>query len=119
MAFQVFELERWQSEYEHTVEYNLADSSVRAVRLGDLLEPSERERFFAAEVHYPMVNGTELLRDRIAALYPEATRDNVLVTVGGAEANQLVCQTLLEPGDRVAVMEPGYRQVYGLAQGLG
>jgi len=119
MSFQVFELERWQSDYEHTVDTNLADSSVRGVRLGDLLEPADRERLLAAELNYPMVNGTEQLRDRIAALYPNATRDHVLVTVGGAEANQIVCQTLLGPGARVAVMEPGYRQVWGLAHGLG
>jgi len=119
MGFQVFELERWQSDYEHTVDTNLADSSVRGVRLGDLLKPADRERLLAAELNYPMVNGTEQLRDRIAALYPNATRDHVLVTVGGAEANQIVCQTLLGPGARVAVMEPGYRQVWGLAHGLG
>ncbi len=119
MTFRVFELERWQSDYEHAVDFNMADSSVRGVRLGDLLLPAERERFFELEVTYPMVNGTELLRDRIAALYTGATRDNILVTVGGAEANQIACQTLLSPGDRAAVMEPGYRQVWGLAQMQG
>ena len=41
------------------------------------------------------------------------------MTVGGAEANQLVCQTLLEPGDVCIVMEPGYRQVWDLAMNLG
>ena len=119
MSFRVFELEQWQSDYEHSVEYNLSDSSVRGVPIGELLLPEERDRFFAAELTYPMVNGTELLRDRIAALYPDANRDNVLVTVGGAEANQLVCQTMLAPNDRVAVMEPGYRQVWGLAHNVG
>jgi aspartate/methionine/tyrosine aminotransferase len=119
MSFEVFELERWQSDFEHAVRSNLADSSVRGVRLGDLLQAEDRERFLAAELNYPMVNGTELLRDRIAALYPAATRDNVLVTVGGAEANQIACQSLISPNDRVAVMEPGYRQVWGLAKTLG
>ncbi len=119
MSFRVFELERWQSEYEHSVEYNLADSSVRGATLGDVLLPEERDRFFAMELAYPMVNGTELLRDRIAALYRGAGRDNVLVTVGGAEANQIAVQTLIEPGDRVALMEPGYRQVYWLVEAQG
>jgi aspartate/methionine/tyrosine aminotransferase len=119
MTFREFELERWQSDWEQTVACNLADSSVRGFRLGDLLLPAERERFYDLVVHYPMVNGTELLRDRIAALYPGATGENVLVTVGGAEANQIACQTVIEPGDRVAVMEPGYRQVWGLAQMQG
>ena len=69
---------------------------------------------------YPQVNGTELLRARIAETYtPQPQTDEILVTVGAAEANALVCQTLLEPGDRVTVIEPGYRQVRGLAENLG
>jgi aspartate/methionine/tyrosine aminotransferase len=120
MEFQIFELERWQSDYEHAVAYNLADSSVRGARLGDVLPEGERERFYAIELGYPMVNGTERLRDSIAGLYRNgATGANVLVTVGGAEANQIACQALLSPGDRVAVIEPGYRQVHGLALTLG
>ncbi|MFN0179115.1 MAG: aminotransferase class I/II-fold pyridoxal phosphate-dependent enzyme [Gemmatimonadales bacterium] len=119
MPFRVFELERWQSDYEHSVDYNLADSSVKGVRLSEILPPEELTRFLDLELSYPMVNGTELLRNRIAALYRGAIPDQVLVTVGGAEANQLACQTLLEPGDKVALMEPGYRQVYGLAEMQG
>jgi len=119
MAFQAFELERWQSDYEQTVDVNLADSSVRGARISEVLGREEWERFLALELGYPEVNGTELLRHLVTHLYPSAATANVLVTVGGAEANQLVCQTLLEPGDRVIVMEPGYRQVSGLAAGLG
>ena len=117
--FPIFELEQWQSDFEHAVEYNLSDSSVRGARLGDLLTPADVEGLLDLELGYPMVNGTERLRQRIADLYRGADLENVLVTVGGAEANQLICQTLIKPGDRVAVMEPGYRQVWGLAQVQG
>jgi aspartate/methionine/tyrosine aminotransferase len=120
-AFQPFELERWQSDWEHTVEINLADSSVRAVSLGEVLggDPANLERLLGLSVHYPMVNGTAALRERIAALYEGARADQVMVTVGAAEANQIICQALLEPGDGVVAMEPGYRQVWGLAKNLG
>ena len=43
----------------------------------------------------------------------------MLVTAGAAEANSLVAQTLLSPGDRAIVMTPGYQQVRGLAANLG
>ena len=119
MPFQVFELERWQSDFEQTVDVNLADSSVRGAHLGELLTRDDWERFLGLELGYPEVNGTELLRHLVTRLYPSAATANVLATVGGAEANQIVCQTVLEPGDRVIVMEPGYRQVHGLATGLG
>jgi aspartate/methionine/tyrosine aminotransferase len=39
--------------------------------------------------------------------------------VGAAQANWMVCSTLLEPGDEVVVVSPGYRQVWGLAKNLG
>ncbi len=119
MTFRPFELEQWQSDWEHTVEYNLADSSVRGASIGEVADPEAWAALAGLELGYPMVNGTEPLRQRIAALHAGAAAANVLVTVGGAEANQIVCQTLIQPGDQVVVMEPGYRQVHGLALSLG
>jgi len=118
--FQPFQMERWQSLWEHEVDYNLADSAVRCAPLDLLLDGDDLQELAALELFYPQVNGTELLRERIAATYtPQPRTDEILVTVGAAEANALVCQTLLEPGDRVTVIEPGYRQVRGIAENLG
>lgn len=114
-----FELEAWQSRYEQTVAFNLADSGVRPLTARALLDNDDLQRFLDLDIHYPEVNGTRSLREQIAALDPAVHPDQVLVTVGAAEANQLACQTLLQPGDEVVVMEPGYRQVWGLAQNLG
>ncbi|HKD15578.1 MAG TPA: aminotransferase class I/II-fold pyridoxal phosphate-dependent enzyme [Candidatus Angelobacter sp.] len=119
MSFQIFELEHHQSLFERTVEYNLADSSVQCLNTRDLLTDAEAEELLHLDLYYPEVNGTRLLRERIAALYAGATAENVLVTVGAAEANSLTCPTLLEPGDHVIVISPGYRQVWGLARNLG
>lgn len=115
--FAPFQLERWQSDFEHTVEINLADSGVAPLRLGELIH--DLPEFGQVTLHYPQVNGTRALRERIAALHPGADADNVLVTVGGSEANQIVADTLLRAGDRVVVMTPGYLQLYGLARNLG
>ena len=90
-----FELERWQSDWEHEVEINLADSGVDPVRLGELLDGTLSEELLAHSIHYPEVNGTARLRERIAALYPGASAQQVLVTVGAAEANSII---RLDPG---------------------
>lgn len=119
MDFQNFELEYFQSQYERTVDYNLADSSVQCLHLGELLEPEDARQLAQLPLYYPEVNGTKLLRERIASLYPNATAANVLVTVGASQANALVCSTLLCPGDEVIVVAPGYRQVWGLARNAG
>ena len=117
--FQPFLLEEWQSRYEQTVRYNLADSGVQPLTIRELLSAAQVEELLDLPIHYPEVNGTLALRRRIAARYAGAMPDQVLVTVGAAEANQIICQTLLRAGDEVLVMEPGYRQVWGLAQNLG
>jgi aspartate/methionine/tyrosine aminotransferase len=119
MQFQNFDLEYFQSRYERTVEINLADSSVKCANVNDLLAGEDPRPLLKLPLYYPEVNGTGLLRERIAALYPNASSANVLVTVGAAQANWMVCGTLLEPGDEVIVISPGYRQVWGLAKNLG
>jgi aspartate/methionine/tyrosine aminotransferase len=120
MPFVPFELEAWQSAYEQDVEFNLADSGVHPVRVGELVsEPAAVRDLLDTALHYPHVNGTPLLRSLIAGLYERAHLGNVLVTVGASEATAITLQTLLSPGDRVVVLEPGYRQAWGLAQNLG
>src|SRR5437868_14607953 len=119
MNFQNFELEHYQSRYERTVEYNLADSSVQCLQTREWLSPEEAGQLLDTSLYYPEVNGTRRLRERIASLYPGATAENVLVTVGAAQANLTICATLLEPGDEVIVVTPGYRQVWGLAKNAG
>lgn len=119
MQFQNFELEYFQSQFERTVEYNLADSSVKCASVRELLGNDDSQPLIDLPLYYPEVNGTGSLRERIATLYPNGSANNVLVTVGAAQANWMVCSTLLDPGDEVVVISPGYRQVWGLARNLG
>jgi aspartate/methionine/tyrosine aminotransferase len=118
-AFQPFDLEYYQSQFEHDVDINLADSSVKCLTTRELLTEAEQQQLLDTGLFYPQVNGTTELRRAIAALYPKAGPENVLVTVGAAQANSMVAATLLRPGDEVVVVSPGYRQIWGLAKGLG
>ncbi len=64
--------------------------------------------------HYCDPGGHEGLRAAIArhvgvSRSVRADAGDVLVTQGAQQALDLVCRVLLEPGDRVAVEEPGYR----------
>lgn len=118
-SFQPFELEYYQSQYENDVEINLADSSVQCVTTREWLTDGEQQRLLDTPLYYPMVNGTAELRRAIAAQYPDARPENVLVTVGAAQANSMVAATLLRAGDEVIVVSPGYRQIWGLAHNAG
>lgn len=113
-----FEMERWQSLHEHRVEHNLSESGVVPFTVRELRELTGADVDDAA-LGYTQTNGTRRLRERIAALYPGAGPQNVLVTTGGAEANFLALWTLVRPGDRVVPLLPAYGQTAGLARGLG
>ena len=118
--FQPFVMERLLSKWENQVDYNLSESGVHPATVRELIpEPEQVEQLLSTEFVYSQANGIPELRERIAALYPGATSENVLVTVGCIEANLLSLQTLVEPGDEIAVMTPNYLQVWGAAQNLG
>ncbi|MBI1968095.1 MAG: aminotransferase class I/II-fold pyridoxal phosphate-dependent enzyme [Gemmatimonadetes bacterium] len=121
MRFYPFELERWQSTWEHRVRFNLSESGVHPFSIQELLDlaGAPTPPLLGVRLGYSQSNGTDLLRERIAALYPGAAPDQVLVTNGSSEANFCACWRLIEPGDQVAVMLPNYLQIHGLAQNLG
>jgi aspartate/methionine/tyrosine aminotransferase len=119
--FVPFELERLLSTWENQIEYNLSESGVHPLTMRQLLDLAGGDTTAAlagladTELNYPQSNGDPELRARIAALYPDATADNVLVTVGAIQANFTSLMTVTGAGDDVAVMQPNYQQFWGLA----
>ncbi|MDX1579193.1 MAG: aminotransferase class I/II-fold pyridoxal phosphate-dependent enzyme [Gemmatimonadota bacterium] len=117
MRIPPFAMERWQSTFEHRVDYNLSESGVHPMTLAELLGLIELD---PADVwlEYGQSDGSDELKERVAALYG-ARPANVVATTGGAEANYVVLWSLVSPGDRVVALEPTYGQTPGLAVGLG
>jgi len=119
VGFTPLALEEWHSRHEHTVAANLADSSVPAIRLAELLPDAEAlGRLGRLALDYPLSIGTARLRELIAD-WVGVDPSWVLVTVGAAEAVGNVVTSLVSAGDDVVVIEPGYRQVRGIATNLG
>lgn len=117
MRFPEFEMERMQSTWEHRVRYDLSESGVEPLTLGEIardLKAVGRQRLGYAEG-----TGREATRELVAALHPGATPADVLITTGTSEANFLALTTIVEPGDDVVVVLPNYMQVHGLARGIG
>lgn len=115
-----FELERFQSEWEHRVRYNLSESGVRPLSVRQLVgDDAALAALLDAPLVYTQTNGTPGLRAAIAVAYPGATADHVQVTNGGSEANFVVTWRLVEPGDEVVVLVPAYLQIAGLVTAFG
>jgi hypothetical protein len=119
MRIPVFELERVQSLYENTVEYNLTESGFHPLRLNELLTPDQLRELSETVLGYGQTNGSVPLRERIASLYQGQKAANVVVTNGSSEANFVACHTLLEPGDEVVMMVPNYMQIWGIVDEMG
>ncbi len=120
MKVEQFAMERMQSTYENQVEFNLSESGVHPLTLGELVDDeASRAALLEEGLRYTQSNGTISLREAIASLYPGATPDHVQVTNGGSEANYITAWNLVEPGDEVVIMVPNYMQTWGLARAFG
>jgi len=120
MKLEQFAMERMQSTYENQVEFNLSESGVHPLTLGELVdEAGATDALLAESLRYIQSNGTVALRALVASMYPGATPDHVQVTNGGAEANYVTTWHLVEPGDEVVMMAPNYMQTRGLARAFG
>ena len=119
--FYPFMLERDMSVWENKVKYNLSESGVHPMTITDLSEGNNEfvEEILTSELNYAQANGIPELRDNIAALYPGASRENVIVTTGAAQANFTSILTALDPGDEIVVMLPNYMQIYGIGINYG
>jgi len=96
MRLEPFAMERMQSTYENHVDFNLSESGVHPLRLGDLVEEATaRDAVMREGLRYTQSNGTAALRDLIATW------------------------NLVEPGDDVVFMVPSYMQTWGLARAVG
>jgi aspartate/methionine/tyrosine aminotransferase len=120
MRLEQFDMERMQSTYENQVEFNLSESGVHPLTLGDLVnDEASRAALMAEGLRYIQSNGTIPLRSAIAAIYPGTTTDHIQVTNGGSEANYITTWNLVEPGDEVVMMVPNYMQTWGLVRAFG
>lgn len=121
MKLEPFLMERMQSTWENLVDYNLSESGVHPMSLGELfqMENISPDFLLKSELGYGQSNGTIELRDQIAAYYPGATRDHILVTNGTSEANYISIWHLVDKDDEVVLMLPNYMQIWGIARGFG
>jgi aspartate/methionine/tyrosine aminotransferase len=123
---ETFALERWMSTWEVKVGYDIAESGIYPLTVNDLLAllpPGERDQVLARlldlRLGYTEARGTQRLRETIAGTYANVTADDVLVTTGAIEANFLLFNALLDPGDRVVAVYPAYQQLYAVAKAIG
>ena len=116
MQLDTFQMERYQSVYENTVECNLTESGVQSLMNKELVDPATLAEF---HLGYGHTGGSPGLRAAVAALYPGAGPENVLITNGTAEANFLVAWAFGGQGVETAMNVPNYLQMAGALESFG
>ena len=127
MLIKEFGVERWMDLYETRCDWNLAETCVDSLTLGELLsicgrEGREAELFselLEMRLTYGAIPGTLRLRKAISALFETIGPESVLIAHGAIGANALVYETLVEPGDRVIAVAPPYQQHHSIPESLG
>ncbi|WP_110970648.1 aminotransferase [Pseudomonas huaxiensis] len=124
MKIKEFGVEIWMNAYENKCRYNLAETCVESITLGQLLafagkQDSILDELLPMKMTYGAIEGSDRLRDLIASLYDNQERENVIVTHGAIGANALVYETLVEPGDHVVSVAPTYQQHYSIPESYG
>ncbi len=125
MRIAEFGVEVWMNRWEGECRYNLAETCVDSVTVGELLALAGQDvAEFAAQVApirmtYGDIEGSDRLRAAIAALYATVTPDQVLVAHGAIGANHLVYEAMVEPGDVVVSVVPTYQQHVAIPDSLG
>lgn len=126
MKIERFELERWMTRWELDVDYDICESGILPLSLGELYTligpgpASELEALITSMPQsYSEARGTLALRSVLANTYTDVTPDDVLVTTGAIEANFLVFNALLNPGDHVVVVSPAYQQLHSVPRAIG
>jgi len=124
MQIKPFGVEIWMNEWETKCELNLAETCVESLTVAELLALAGRNHADLAELlplrmTYGAIEGSDRLRDAIAALYEKQSRERIVVTHGTIGANELVHKALVSAGDRVVCVVPTYQQHYSIPESIG
>lgn len=117
-----FALERFFDRFEFDLPFQAGSSDPETLPLRELLELADDEmlaRWEALALGYRTSAGDPVLRDAIAETYPGRGPDDVLVTVGAAEALLAAFAATIEPGDRVVALTPAYQSLHEVPRAFG
>lgn len=114
MWFRRMELEDWFDTYQYEIEYDIGESAVKTLGVGDLdIDLND------ILLRYGYHKGRPDLREIIALSYPGFSPEHIIVTTGASEANFVVAAALLKPGDHVIIEHPNYPSNYEVPRSLG
>ena len=114
-----FKTEQWMNEHEGNALYNMTDTCVEPLSWKELLAMDEEHLLDQVTMDYGTITGDERLKQEILSLYRTGTTENITMAQGCLQANEMVMDTLLNPGDTVLTFTPGYQQFTDIPAVIG
>ncbi|EPG75388.1 aminotransferase, class I/II [Leptospira fainei serovar Hurstbridge str. BUT 6] len=114
MSLRDFFIEDRLERFRTNAQCNLGESGIRNLYLSELASSLNMDlgELGALSLADSPNQGRADLREEIAALYPNTSPDQVLVTTGTGEALFLTFCLLLEKGDTVSLFWPAFQALY-------
>lgn len=125
MEIKRFKIEEWMNAYEDDAVYNLAETCVHSLTVGELIgiDGTDPKQFFnelsKQRLTYGHIEGSPDFRELVSRLYKTMTKENILTMNGAIGANFLLLYTLVNPGDEVISVHPTYQQLYSVPESFG
>ncbi len=125
MKIKTFKVEQWMNEFENDAVYNLGETCIDSLKLGELLDVCgvSQEEFFAkladTRLTYSHIYGSPDFLKGVAGLYENVKPECVIPTHGAVGANNQIIHTLIEPTDNMVCVMPTYQQHYSIPESIG
>jgi capreomycidine synthase len=113
-------LEDWLRDYYFTAEIDLGSSGVEDFSLSEVREHTglTQEEMDAVIFRDSPSCGSDELRQAIAKRWGNGDGERVMATTGSSEALFLAMHALLQPGDKVVVLDPCYHSLGYIAESI-
>jgi aspartate/methionine/tyrosine aminotransferase len=125
MKIRTFKVEQWMNDYENDAVYNLGETCIDSMTLGELIELSgqDPDKYLASlkdkRMTYSHIYGSPELLTGISSLYKNIVPSQVVPAHGAVGANHQVIMSMIEPKDNMISVMPTYQQHYSIPESIG
>lgn len=123
VKIQPFLIERFYAKYEFSTPYMLSSSDAESFTIEEILNlDGEQQKennvdgMLKFSLGYTESQGSPLLREEIAKLYPSLNKEQILVFSGAEEGIFTFMNAVLSENDHIIVQSPCYQSLYAVAQ---
>lgn len=123
VKIQPFLIERFYAKYEFSTPYMLSSSDAESITIEEILSlDGEQQKennvdgMLKFSLGYTESQGSPLLREEIAKLYPSLNKEQILVFSGAEEGIFTFMNAVLSENDHIIVQSPCYQSLYAVAQ---